>query len=173
MEWLGVDVGAAVLAVDSDYNQYASKEHLSYYVRPNKDTRRHDVQAGISAAKAIVELAERTGRGVAIENLRFPPRHGKRHRRAWLHVSHKIAFYCSRKGVPLKRVNPAYTSQTCPNCDFVSRENRRQRNRFKCLKCGFADHADVVGARNIKRVAQGTFPGSHLQPLDDSIRQEH
>ena len=34
-------------------------------------------------------------------------------------------------------VNPAYTSQTCPNCGFVARKNRdHQARQFRCQHCG-------------------------------------
>ena len=51
-------------------------------------------------------------------------------------------------GIKVVRVNPAYTSQTCSECGFVSRKNRKGE-RFSCLQCGKKLHADVNGARNI------------------------
>ena len=51
-------------------------------------------------------------------------------------------------GIKVVRVNPAYTSQTCSECGFVSRKNRKGE-RFACLQCGKKLHADVNGARNI------------------------
>jgi putative transposase len=46
-------------------------------------------------------------------------------------------------------VNPRYTSQTCPHCAHVSRQNRPQQALFSCVACGYASHADVVAAKNI------------------------
>ena len=41
-------------------------------------------------------------------------------------------------------VNPAYTSQTCPNCGFVARKNRDYQTRqFRCQHCGFTANDDV------------------------------
>ena len=48
----------------------------------------------------------------------------------------------------LVKVNPAYTSQTCPSCGYVSRKNR-VGVQFRCRGCGKKGHADVVGARGI------------------------
>lgn len=45
-------------------------------------------------------------------------------------------------------VPPEYTSQTCPICGWVDKENRRGRE-FRCRCCGFAADADTVGALNI------------------------
>ena len=46
------------------------------------------------------------------------------------------------------KVNPAYTSQGCPSCGYVSRRNR-VGVKFSCRGCGKKSHADVVGARGI------------------------
>ena len=36
-------------------------------------------------------------------------------------------------------VNPAYTSQTCPNCCFVAKKNRDSKvGKFRCQHCGFS-----------------------------------
>ena len=41
-------------------------------------------------------------------------------------------------------VNPAYTSQTCPNCYYVAKENRDSQNgKFRCCHCGFTADDDV------------------------------
>lgn len=41
-------------------------------------------------------------------------------------------------------VNPAYTSQTCPNCSFVARKNRDyQARQFRCCHCGYTANDDV------------------------------
>jgi len=38
----------------------------------------------------------------------------------------------------IKYVNPAYTSQSCPNCYYVDRKNRNSNeNNFRCQHCGF------------------------------------
>ncbi|MCS7277328.1 MAG: transposase [Aquificaceae bacterium] len=32
--------------------------------------------------------------------------------------------------------SPAYTSQTCSNCGYVDKENRKSRSEFECKLCG-------------------------------------
>ncbi|MGH8058083.1 MAG: RNA-guided endonuclease InsQ/TnpB family protein, partial [Candidatus Entotheonellia bacterium] len=53
------------------------------------------------------------------------------------------------QGGQIIAVNPRYTSQRCPICDYVSAKNRVQQALFSCIACGYAYHADVVAARNI------------------------
>jgi putative transposase len=53
------------------------------------------------------------------------------------------------RGGEVIAVNPRYTSQTCPQCGHVSKENRPQQALFSCVACGYTYHADVVAAKNI------------------------
>lgn len=43
--------------------------------------------------------------------------------------------------------NPRNTSRECPECGAVSKENRKGEH-FSCQRCGHAEDADTVGARN-------------------------
>lgn len=52
------------------------------------------------------------------------------------------------KGVIIKEVNPAYTSQICSGCGYCDKKNRNGKE-FKCLSCGKKIDADCNGARNI------------------------
>ncbi len=49
-------------------------------------------------------------------------------------------------GIKVEYVNPAYTSQTCPNC---SEKNKAKDRKYTC-SCGFETHRDRVGAMNIR-----------------------
>ena len=46
-------------------------------------------------------------------------------------------------------VDPKHTSQTCPACHHVSKDNRQTQAAFVCVDCGHREHADVVGAKNV------------------------
>jgi len=61
----------------------------------------------------------------------------------------KIQRLSEEKGIRLVEVPPAYTSQTCPQCGSIHKENR-QGDVFKCLDCSYEGHSDVVGAINIQ-----------------------
>ena len=49
---------------------------------------------------------------------------------------------------PCEVVNPAYSSQTCPSCGYVSRSNRKGI-KFHCRACGRKSHADAMGGLNL------------------------
>lgn len=77
---------------------------------------------------------------------------------AWGRFIEMLSYKAARAGAELIKVDPKYTSQTCPCCSHVAAGNRPTRDRFHCLKCGFEEDADVVGARNILARA-GMGPG--------------
>jgi hypothetical protein len=56
------------------------------------------------------------------------------------------------KGFDHKQVNPAYTSQTCPNCGHVDASNRCSYNKdkFVCQHCKTEGHSDEFAAINLK-----------------------
>ena len=139
-------------------------------LRRREARRARDVNHRIS--KSIVERAERTDHGIVLEDLkgiRGRVRQSRpspatalngRLRRSTFHRSalHAwgfaqlrdfVTYKARRVGVPVLVVDPAYTSQTCSECDHTSRGNRPSRNRFVCRGCGVVLHADVNAARNL------------------------
>ncbi len=68
----------------------------------------------------------------------------------WMRSSLKerFEFLALVEGFHHKQVNPAYTSQMCPTCLFVHKNNR-MGDTFQCLNCGYRDDADRVAAINL------------------------
>jgi putative transposase len=110
-------------------------------------------------SKAIVQTAQGTARGIALEDLthireRAQRTVGKRQRRV-LHswgfsqLRAFIAYKAALAGVRVVYVNPAYTSQTCSACGHCEKANRTSQAKFLCRSCGFSAHADVNAAINI------------------------
>ena len=62
---------------------------------------------------------------------------------------------CLNYKVEVRKVNPAYTSQTCHSCGHVAKDNRLSQSEFKCTACGHADDADVNAALNILAFGNG------------------
>ena len=80
---------------------------------------------------------------------------GKRNRRrrakwAFAELGAFIAYKAQAAGGLAIRVDAEYTSKGCPHCGHVSDKNRPGKGlTFRCEKCGFTLHADLVGARNV------------------------
>lgn len=68
------------------------------------------------------------------------------HTWSFYRLSQFIEYKANLEGIKVEYVNPAYTSQTCPNC---SEKNKAKDRKYKC-KCGFTKHRDIVGAMNIR-----------------------
>jgi putative transposase len=60
-----------------------------------------------------------------------------------------LEYKLERNGGKLIKVDPKFTSQTCPKCGYISKENRLSQSEFVCQKCSYTNNADIVGALNI------------------------
>ena len=125
--------------------------------RAGKEARRNkDINDKIS--KRIVAEAERTGRGIALEELTGirerarlrKPQRVTLHSWPFAQFGMFIAYKARRAGVPVVYVDPAYTSQECSQCHHTARNNRTDQARFACRSCGFVEHADHNASHNIR-----------------------
>jgi transposase len=66
------------------------------------------------------------------------------------HVLKQFKWGAAKRGIPVVTVPAAYSSQECPRCRFTHCVNRPSQQTFCCQVCGYADHADVVAARNLE-----------------------
>jgi putative transposase len=67
----------------------------------------------------------------------------------WFEFRRQLEYKLNWAGARLVAVPPHYTSLTCPRCDYVAARNRTSQAKFKCVQCGYENHADVVGAMNV------------------------
>lgn len=108
-------------------------------------------------SKTIVTEAERTGRGLSLEDLKGirtrvrlrKPQRVALHSWAFAQLGDFIGYKAKRAGVPLVLVDPAYTSQTCAECGHVDPRNRVDQGLFICRGCGVVAHADRNASHNI------------------------
>jgi putative transposase len=64
-------------------------------------------------------------------------------------LKERFEFKASAAGCRREQVNPAYTSQTCPECGYLDKANRKG-DEFQCQKCGHRGDADQIAAQNQK-----------------------
>jgi putative transposase len=86
----------------------------------------------------------------------------------WFGFETKLAYKLAERGGTLEKVNPAYTSQTCPECGCIDTGNRENQARFVCIECGHEAHADSNAALNILRrnTAYLRIEGLHQRPVE-------
>ena len=67
----------------------------------------------------------------------------------WGEFRRQLTYKTNWNGGILMAVPSEYTSQTCPCCKHVSKDNRRKQAEFVCVECNYENHADAVGAINV------------------------
>lgn len=115
-------------------------------------------------SKKIVESAKHTGRGIAHENLKGirdrarsnKPLRTELNNWAFAQLFTLVAYKAKLAGVPVRIVDPAYSSQLCSKCGTIGRENRSSRDLFHCSSCSHSGPADVIAAQNIRLFALAT-----------------
>ena len=76
---------------------------------------------------------------------------------SWSEWFRQLAYKAEEAGRQFIAVDPRYTSQTCSECGFVHKDNRKTQADFACLSCGYKDHADHNGAVNIMARSEPSF----------------
>lgn len=177
--FIGVDMGIANIATTSTGYQVAGRGLNRYRKRQlalraklqkkrtksakrrlkerSRREQRHVKNTNHIIAKTIVTEAERTGRGLALEELQGirtrvrlrKPQRVALHCWAFAQLADFIVYKAKRAGVPLVFVDPAYTSQTCAECGHVDKRNRLDQGLFICRGCGVVAHADRNASHNI------------------------
>lgn len=120
-------------------------------------------------SKNIVSKAKGTTRAIGIEDLtnirsstRGTVKDGRdkkdRHSK-WTfgELRNFMTYKSAKEGVPLlKPIESKNTSRMCPRCGYIDKRNRKTRNDFECLECGYKDMADYVAALNIRDKASSS-----------------
>ncbi|WP_328426991.1 RNA-guided endonuclease InsQ/TnpB family protein [Streptomyces sp. NBC_00443] len=179
-DFLGVDLGIVHIATTSDgkihagrgLNRYrkrqlalraklqkkGTKSAKRVLKRQRRKEQRKATETNHIISKRIVTEAERTGRGIGMEDLAGirqrvrlrKPQRVALHSWAFAQLGQFVEYKARRAGVPVLFVDPAYTSRTCAECGYTDKLNRVSQGRFACRSCGFVDHADRNASRNIR-----------------------
>jgi putative transposase len=199
--WLGIDLGIVNIATTSDGTIHAGRglnrhrrrqlqlrrklqaKNTKSAKRVLKRQRRKESRRARDAnhiiSKRIVAEAQRTARGIGLEDLSgicdrarlSKPQRAMLHSWAFAQFGQFIVYKAQRAGVPVVYVDPAYTSRTCADCGHVDKRNRVSQAWFACRSCGVVAHADRNGSRNISHRAGVVWDagGSHPPLLPDPL----
>lgn len=155
-EWIGVDVGVRRSITCSD--GYTGPD-LRPILKKQRDRRAAQQQQGIDRsyamtpqrqaqakeARALVSRAQKSGRGIALENPDRLPRWKQWSARFF---AKRILLLTALIGVPTRLCDPSYTSLTCSRCG--SRDTYRHKTMFRCLACGNTKNADHNASMSIR-----------------------
>lgn len=136
----------------------SAKRHLRKLV--GKETRfRRDINHYIS--KRLVKKTKGTTRAIVLENLKGirtgvtvygKKQRNRHHTWSFFQLREFMEYKAKREGVPVIIIKPYNTSQRCPNCLYIHKENRKTRNDFECIRCSYKEMADYVAAMNIAEI---------------------
>jgi IS605 OrfB family transposase len=192
---LGVDLGIANLATDSDGERFTGA--IIHLVRARYHLRRQRLQkcgtrnakrrirrmgarearfqrdTNHCISKKLVQKAAVARKALALEDLsgireRTTVRRAHRHERhswAFFQLRQFIAYKAAQAGVPIYLVDPRNTSRTCSHCGHCEKANRKSQAEFLCQRCGFAANADENAALNISRKERAAVNRPTASPL--------
>jgi putative transposase len=124
-----------------------------------------------NAREIIVEDLDFRGGGLSKRMNRILSRSGRGF------LNRKLQALHEEKGIIVTKIDPAYTSQECSACGYVSKRNRRDQASFKCGCCGRALNADVNAARIIGGRSSDVLPrgrgAAHRKTLYDVLENRH
>jgi len=132
--------------------------------------RRHVKETNHIVSKKIVQEAFDSGAKIIVledlTNIRKRIKGNKRircrlHRWSWYEFQQFVEYKAEAKGISVKYVNPAYTSQICSKCDSLG---SRHKHLFKCFNCGSYQHSDCNAAINLLKLGESAV--SLMAPVD-------
>lgn len=195
--FLGVDLGIVNVATTSDGQMMAGRK-LNRYRRRQRQLRAKLQKKGTRSAKRllkrqrrkesrrsrdanhviskrIVAEAERTSRGIALEDLKGirqrvrqrKPQRAALHSWSFQQLGSFLIYKAKRAGVPVVLVNPAYSSRECAECSYTHRHNRICQASFTCRSCGVVAHADRNASRVLARRGQEAWNAGRQSSASD------
>jgi len=201
-KYLGVDLGLVKIAVDSTGQEYTNdlieRKRIKYSKQRSRlgkvktaSARSHLKRTGSKEAnfrrdvnhcisKALVAKAEHTSQGIALEELVqfFDKSRVRKSQRAsrsswsFFQLRTFVSYKAALRGIPVKLVDPSYTSQRCFACGHIDKANRKDQAHFLCTACGHSVNADLNASQNIKALAdnnQLSYRAAINQPTVTSL----
>lgn len=172
---LGIKI-PAVCCTDENEVKFAGNGRMNKYVRRYHNSRRKELgdtkklnaikkskdkeqrwmkDQDHKISREIIDFAINYNVGVIrlekLANIRKQTRKSRKNNHSLSNWSfYRLASYIEYKanlvGIKVEYVNPAYTSQRCPDCGH---NHHAKDRRYHCTNCGYVGHRDVVGAKNI------------------------
>lgn len=157
-EIIGIDTGYRALLATSE-GRLIGEDFRQTVERLGKRRKTAHKYIRTEIDRYIKQLDLSNVKAVCIERLKYV-KHNKRGKFSrkvnrllsfWMYsrVIQRLKQICEVYGVLLLFKSPYKTSQRCPLCGNIDSRNRRAE-RFICTSCGFEEHADIVGAMNLK-----------------------
>jgi len=159
---IGLDIGYKKLIVTSDGKVYGRElekiySKISRKKQKSKAFKRALVERDNKTNEIVKQLPFKSLKTIVVEDLKNVKKNtrgnlnkkfvNKLQRWSYRDVLDRLCCLTEEHGITLKKVNPAYTSQTCSSCGVVCKQNRKGEV-YECA-CGLVLDADINASINI------------------------
>lgn len=72
-----------------------------------------------------------------------------------------------KRGIRVHLTSACYSSQQCPECGYISKDNRLTQEQFKCVNCQHENNADINASKNLELRFTNVLLKSKLHTLDE------
>ena len=72
-----------------------------------------------------------------------------------------------KRGIRVHLTSACYSSQQCPKCGYISKDNRSTQEQFKCVNCQHSSNADINASKNLEFRYTNVLLKSKLHTLDE------
>lgn len=72
-----------------------------------------------------------------------------------------------KRGLRVHLTSACYSSQQCPECGHISKDNRPTQEQFKCVNCQHSSNADINASKNLELRFTNVLLKSKLHTLDE------
>ena len=113
--------------------------------------------------KTLIVLEDLTGVSFSKENLSKRNAKGRKSLRSWAFYQLEtfLEYKAQANGSSVIKVSAKYTSQRCPVCGRIHKENRKHEiHEYHCDKCGYKTNDDRVGAMNLLELGRQFVSGN-------------
>ena len=87
-------------------------------------------------------------------------------------IKNWMLVQAEKKGIRVHTTPSLYTSQQCPCCGHIDRENRKSQEVFCCTECGYTNNADLNASFNIlKRYSSDVLRNNKLLHSFDNYQR--
>ncbi len=162
---IGIDIGIKKLITTSNRRYYGKNieqkmDKIARKKQGSKAFKRALIERDEYINKIAKKLPFKKSKTFVVENIKNIFKYSKQKKKLrkeqrkkyqrWVYrkLFNRLEQLTEAKGVLLKSVNPSYTSQTCSECGFVHKLNRKGEIFF-CRNCGYKKDADWNASKNI------------------------
>jgi len=166
-------IGPDVSSITKNYRNRRSnlqrKGAKDALVKLNKKQSRRVRDINHKVSKSLVDIAKKHCSAIVLEDLGKISKKGKAKRYiqksqwSFYQLETFIVYKAALSGVPVLRVNPAYTSQRCSKCGQINKPNGKS---YKCSSCGYFSHRDSNAAFNISALGKLSYEETAAQKVD-------